>query len=75
VNALNDPFIPITCLRPPEAVSHAVRLSYPAQGGHVGFPVGHAPGRIDYLPRKVGDWFEVARASQAGQSSTRIELL
>lgn len=72
VNALNDPFIPITCLRPPEAVSHAVRLSYPAQGGHVGFPVGHAPGRIDYLPRKVGDWF-VAISRESGRDLRNIQ--
>jgi predicted alpha/beta-fold hydrolase len=68
VNTLNDPFIPVTCLRRTEAVSQAVRLSYTPQGGHVGFPVGHAPGRIDYLPRKVGEWFDAV----SGESSRAL---
>jgi len=72
VNALNDPFIPVACLRPPEAVSQAVRLSYPSQGGHVGFPVGRAPGRIDYLPRKVGEWFD-AVSGESGRDLRNIQ--
>ena len=58
VNALNDPFIPAGCLLRPGAAGPSVRLSYPAHGGHVGFPSGRAPGRIDHLPRTAAQWFD-----------------
>jgi predicted alpha/beta-fold hydrolase len=58
INALNDPFLPPTALASPAEVSTAVRLEYPAQGGHVGFLTGRPPGRLDWLARRVFDHFD-----------------
>ena len=57
INALNDPFLPPSALAAPTEVSAAVRLEYPAQGGHVGFLTGRPPGRLDWLPRRAFDHF------------------
>jgi uncharacterized protein len=57
VNALNDPFLPASALARAQDVSRAVRLDYPEQGGHVGFPGGAPPGRLDWLPHRVFDFF------------------
>jgi len=65
LNARNDPFLPGKHL--PETASSAVRLEYPATGGHVGFPAGPFPGRIDWLPRRILHFFDEA----AGQARTR----
>ncbi|MDY7546668.1 alpha/beta fold hydrolase [Glaciimonas sp. CA11.2] len=51
LNAQNDPFLPPRHL--PRSAASSVTLEYPAQGGHVGFPVGSLPGRVDWLPRRV----------------------
>lgn len=53
VNALNDPFLPPSALARPAEASRAVRLEYPAHGGHVGFLRGAPPGRLDWLPRRL----------------------
>jgi predicted alpha/beta-fold hydrolase len=53
LNALNDPFLAPAALATPAQVSRAVRLEYPAQGGHVGFVVGPPPGRHTWLPQRV----------------------
>lgn len=53
INALNDPFLPASALAAPSEVSRAVRLEYPACGGHVGFLLGAPPGRLDWLPRRL----------------------
>jgi predicted alpha/beta-fold hydrolase len=34
-----------------------VTLEYPATGGHVGFVGGPFPGRYDWLPRRIIDFF------------------
>ncbi|MFC5551263.1 YheT family hydrolase [Massilia aerilata] len=65
LNARNDPFLPGKHL--PETASSAVTLEYPATGGHVGFPAGPFPGRIDWLPRRILHFFDQA----AGQARTR----
>ncbi len=57
LNARNDPFVPAASLPGPDEVSAAVRLEQPATGGHVGFMTGPAPGRLDWLPRRVFAWF------------------
>jgi predicted alpha/beta-fold hydrolase len=56
LNATNDPFIPAWSLPKPGEVGRFVELWQPAHGGHVGFPGGPFPGRLDPLPRQVGDW-------------------
>ena len=58
VNALNDPFMPASALARPDQVSRAVRLEYPAEGGHVGFATGGPPGRLDWLPRRMFAHFD-----------------
>jgi len=63
VNALNDPFVPASSLRPLQSCSRELRLSYPAEGGHVGFPVGQTLGRLDYLPRTITHWLGRAGGS------------
>jgi predicted alpha/beta-fold hydrolase len=56
LNARNDPFVPASCLPVAGEVSSSVRLLQPAEGGHVGFPAGRAPGHVRWLPQVVGHW-------------------
>jgi predicted alpha/beta-fold hydrolase len=65
LNARNDPFLPGKHL--PETAAACVTLEYPATGGHVGFPVGPFPGRIDWLPRRILHFFD----EMSGQAHTR----
>jgi len=60
VNALNDPFLPPSALARPHEVSPAVRLDYPAEGGHVGFGTGAPPGRQGWLPQRLLAHFDQA---------------
>jgi uncharacterized protein len=57
VNARNDPFMPSRALPDPERLPPEVRGEFPAGGGHVGFVTGPFPGRLDWLPRRVADFF------------------
>ena len=57
LNPVNDPIVPAASLPRAAAASAAVRLEQPATGGHVGFPRGPWPGNLDYLPRRVLDYF------------------
>jgi hypothetical protein len=57
LNATNDPFVPAASLASPREVAPAVTLEYPAQGGHVGFLVSPAPGRIDWMPQRLLRFF------------------
>jgi predicted alpha/beta-fold hydrolase len=57
LNTLNDPFVPADSLPQPRQVSRWVRLEQPAHGGHVGFARGMPPGRLDYLPQRLHDFF------------------
>jgi predicted alpha/beta-fold hydrolase len=57
LNARNDPFVPGPSLPRASEVSPAVVLEQPADGGHVGFLTGRAPGRIDWLPRRLIAFF------------------
>jgi predicted alpha/beta-fold hydrolase len=56
VNALNDPFVPASCLPKQHDVGSYVTLWHPAQGGHVGFPQGYLPGHVRAMPEAVGNW-------------------
>lgn len=53
LNARNDPFVPASSLPTQAEVSRDVRLEQPAAGGHAGFMTGPAPGRNDWLPRRL----------------------
>ena len=57
LNALNDPFIPATCLAQAHEVSRHVQLHYLEQGGHVGFIHGHTRPRLNWLPQHVLSFF------------------
>lgn len=58
LNAMNDPFVPVSSLPSHQEVSPSVTLWRPAQGGHVGFP-GRSGPRGHWLmpmPEGVGAW-------------------
>lgn len=57
INARNDPFLPAEALPTPQEVSGAVTLEFPDDGGHVGFVSGKFPGHIDWLPKRVLNFF------------------
>jgi predicted alpha/beta-fold hydrolase len=57
LNAGNDPFVPAASLPRAGEVSAAVQLEQPPAGGHIGFPRGPWPGRIDYLPQRLLRFF------------------
>ncbi|CAN5220836.1 alpha/beta fold hydrolase [soil metagenome] len=58
LNARNDPFLPVAALPGPDQVSSDVTLEQPEQGGHVGFGSGPFPGRLDWLPQRLLDFFD-----------------
>ena len=57
INARNDPFLPESALPTDKEVSDSVTLDFPRDGGHVGFVTGKFPGRLEWLPRRVMDFF------------------
>ncbi len=57
INARNDPFLPARALPLPHEVSPAVSLEFSATGGHSGFAAGAFPGRLDWLPQRILDFF------------------
>ena len=61
LNALNDPFVPAASLPGNDEVSDQVALEQPAGGGHMGFLTGPAPGRLDWLPRRLLEFFDGER--------------
>ena len=63
LNARNDPFLPGMYL--PATASAAVTLEYPATGGHVGFPTGPFPGRIDWLAQRILQHFDGVAGTRA----------
>ncbi|CAG1011089.1 hypothetical protein BURK2_04176 [Burkholderiales bacterium] len=60
LNAKNDPFLPAAALPHPHEVSPALTLEQPEEGGHVGFLTGPFPGRLDWLPRRLLEFFSLA---------------
>lgn len=56
LNARNDPFVPAHSLPRPAEVGDHVTLWQPEQGGHVGFPAGRWPTRVDHMPLAVTRW-------------------
>jgi len=57
LNARNDPFVPCASLPGPQAVSPAVLLHQPQEGGHVSFVSGQFPGHLNWLPRRIARYF------------------
>jgi len=61
LNARNDPFLPGRYLPTPDQASGHVVLHQPAQGGHAGFPTGRFPTGLNWLPRRLADFFRTGR--------------
>ena len=61
LNARNDPFIPASSLPDEAQASRAVTLEQPRQGGHAGFAMGQFPGRLDWLPERLLQFFARGR--------------
>jgi predicted alpha/beta-fold hydrolase len=57
INARNDPFVPMASLPGRADVSADVLLEQPDEGGHCGFLSGPFPGNVDWLPRRLLDFF------------------
>jgi hypothetical protein len=71
LNARNDPFLPAAALPREEEVSRVVRREFPGEGGHAAFVSGPFPGNLDWLPRRVTDFFDEAAASREAGSPAR----
>ena len=56
LNALNDPFMPVSSLPKKSEVGQHVTLWQPAHGGHVGFAQGGLPTHVHAMPHAVGQW-------------------
>ena len=58
LNARNDPFLPEHALvAATRKASRALVLEFPHSGGHAGFLTGPFPGRHDWLPRRIFQFF------------------
>lgn len=57
INARNDPFLPQHALPQAHDAAAAVKLEFPAAGGHVGFVAGRFPGHLDWLPQRILEFF------------------
>jgi hypothetical protein len=69
LNALNDPFIPVSSLPKAADVSRHVTLWQPAQGGHVGFPSSRFPGHVRAMPEAVTAFLAAQLGACAHQTS------
>ncbi len=58
LNARNDPFLPEQFLPDLAEVSAKVQLEYPRHGGHVGFATAPFPGHVNWLPKRLLQFFE-----------------
>ena len=58
LNALDDPFVPVSALPDPALLPPCVTAEFPAQGGHAGFVSGSFPGHLDWLPQRVFRYFD-----------------
>ena len=57
INARDDPFLPGDALPGRDEISGRVSLEFPDRGGHVGFVAAGFPGDLDWLPRRVLNYF------------------
>lgn len=66
INARDDPLFPAEALPTYAEVSDAVTLQFPASGGHAGFVAGAFPGSLDWLPRRIADFFAASNNRDEG---------
>lgn len=64
INAKNDPFLPASALPARAEVSAEVTLDFPDTGGHTGFVSGAFPGHLDWLPRRILQFFDETHEPQ-----------
>lgn len=57
LNARNDPFLPAVVLPDAGDMSTAITAEFPETGGHVGFVSGAFPGKLNWLPQRLLDFF------------------
>ncbi|HSO07127.1 MAG TPA: hydrolase [Pelomicrobium sp.] len=74
INARDDPFLPAAALPRPDEVSSAVRLEFPAHGGHAGFVSGPFPGHLRWMPERMLAFFAAA-VGIAGNALTSDRLV
>lgn len=60
INARNDPFLPASALPDGDELSPSITVEFPPTGGHVGFVSGPFPGRLDWLPQQILNFFHKA---------------
>lgn len=65
INPRNDPFLPARHLPGPGDAAACVVLEQPRHGGHVGFVTGPFPGRFDWLPRRLLEFFAESASDPA----------
>ena len=58
INAKNDPFMPAEFLPTQAEVSPTVTLEYTEEGGHVGFVTSPFPGHVEWLPKRLLEFFD-----------------
>ena len=68
VHARDDPFLPGSHLPRPDEVSPHVTLEYLDAGGHAAFVTGAFPGRLEWLPLRLLEFFE-SHLTDAGADS------
>jgi hypothetical protein len=66
INARNDPFLPASALPHDGEVSNSVTLEFQSSGGHVGFVSGEFPGKLDWLPQRIADYFAASSNRDEG---------
>ena len=60
LNAMNDPFVPTSLFPNAAEMPDNITLEQPAEGGHVGFVTGPFPGRLNWLPERLCEFFQLA---------------
>lgn len=58
VHAQNDPFLPASTYLEETQLSPSITLDLPRDGGHVGFVSGPFPGKLNWLPNRVLNFFQ-----------------
>jgi predicted alpha/beta-fold hydrolase len=66
INARNDPFLPAAARPTDGEVSASVTLEFPDSGGHVGFVSGAFPGSLDWLARRIAEFFAASSDRDEG---------